>query len=184
MVKKNRIYFLRINMHKRLALLLNIVVFGGVYSLKADGEIKKLFTIGALAGLGYGGHHLQQMNEEYSRKNKKPDSQMRFAKIATAMGAILAVDVLTGETSTTNQHLAKVAVAGVAMLATTQPVADVLRPIPLVGGLLTDPVDEDGDERKDIGAIARFAIAYIPLRQAALSILSNSGSISTGPRRN
>ncbi len=162
-------------MNRKLALLLNIVVCAGACSLKAEGEIRKLATIGAIAGLGYGGHHLQQMNEEYSRKNKKPDNQMRFAKIATAMGAILAVDVLTGETSTTNQHLAKVAVAGVAMLATTQPVADVLRPIPLIGGLLTDPVDEDGDERKDIGAIARFALAYIPLRQAALKMCSNSG---------
>jgi hypothetical protein len=164
-------------MQKKLALLLNSALLGGfANSLKAQDEIRKVATMGAIAGLGYGGHYLQQMNDEYSRKNKKPDNHMRLAKIATAAGAILAVDILTGETSTTNQHIAKVLVAGIAMAATTQPVADVLRPIPLVGGLLTDPVDEDGDERKDIGAVARFALAYIPLRQAVVGIFPSTAS--------
>jgi hypothetical protein len=164
-------------MQKKLAFLLNVALLSGLaHSLKADGEINKLFTIGAIAGLGYGGHYLQQMNDEYSKKNKKPDNKMRFAKTVTAAGAILAADILTGDTNTTNQHLAKIAVAGVAMLATTQPVADALRPIPLIGGLLTDPVDEDGDERKDAGAIARFALTYIPLRQAVVQVFPSAGS--------
>lgn len=159
-------------MQKKLSLALSIVLLTGLTnSIKAEGEIiKKLIIVGSLATLGYGGHCLQQMNDEYSKKNKKPDMQMRLTKTALAAGSILAVDILTGDTSTTNQHLAKIAVAAIAMAATTQPVADVLRPIPLIGGLLTDPVDEDGDERKDIGAIARFALAYIPLRQGVVKI--------------
>ncbi len=162
-------------MQKKLAFLLNVALLGGLTnSLRADGEIKKLCTIGAIAGLGYGGHYLQQMNDEYSKKNKKSDNKMRLAKTMTAMGALVATDILTGETSTTNQHVAKVAAAGIAMLATTQPVADALRPIPLIGGLLTDPVDEDGDERKDIGAIARFALIYIPLRNAVVTFIPNA----------
>lgn len=161
---------------KKLALFLNILVCGGAYSLKAEGEIKKLATIGAIASLGYSGHYLQQLNEKYSRENRKPDNSMRLTKTITAAGAILAIDILTGDTSTTEQHLAKIAVAGIAMAATTQPVADVLRPIPLVGGLLTDPVDEDGDERKDMGAIARFALAYIPLRQAVVKVFPSTGN--------
>src|SRR6266404_2425159 len=114
-------------MQKKLAFLLNVALLGGLTnSLRADGEIKKLCTIGAIAGLGYGGHYLQQMNDEYSKKNKKSDNKMRLAKTMTAMGALVATDILTGETSTTNQHVAKVAAAGIAMLATTQPVADAL----------------------------------------------------------
>ncbi len=156
-------------MQKKLSFILSIMLLTGLTNfVKAEDEIKKLLIIGSLATLGYGGHCLQQMNDEYSKKNKKPDMQMRLTKTALAAGSILAVDILTGDTSTTQQHLAKIGVAAIAMAATTQPVADVLRPIPLIGGLLTDPVDEDGDERKDIGAIARFALAYIPLRQLAV----------------
>ena len=164
-------------MQKKLAFLLNVALLGGLTnSLKADNEIKKIAILGSLASIGAGAYHLDNLNKEYSKKNKKPDLQMRLIKAATAAGSILAVDVLTDDTSTTKQHLAKIGVAFIAMAATTKPVADTLRPIPLLGGLLTDPIDEDGDERKDIGAIARFALAYIPLRQAVVHFFPNTAS--------
>ena len=161
-------------MQKKLSLALTFIALAGLTnSVKAQDEIKKVLIMGSLATLGYGGHCLQQMNDEYSKANKKPDMNLRLTKTALAAGSILAVDILTGDTSSTSQHLAKIAVATIAMAATTQPVADALRPIPLLGGLLTDPVDEDGDERKDIGAIARFALTYIPLRQTAVKMFPN-----------
>jgi len=161
-------------MQKKLLRALTVVIIAGLgNSIQAENEIKKLAIVGSIATLGYGGHCLQQMNDEYSKNNKKPDIQMRTTKMALAAGSIVAVDMLTGDTSTVSQDLAKIAVAAVAMAATTQPVADVLRPIPLVGGLLTDPVDEDGDERKDIGAIARFALVYIPLRYNVVQLFPN-----------
>ena len=167
--KEQDLLFKDLYMQKKLAFILNVTLLSGLANaIIAKDEIRKVVIMGSLAVLGTGGHYLQQMNDEYSRKNKKTDLKMRLTKAGLAAGSILAVDLLTGDKSSTSENIAKIAAATVAMAATTQPVADVLRPIPLIGGLLTDPVDENGDERKDIGAVARFALVYIPLRSLAV----------------
>lgn len=162
-------------MQKKLGLFLNVILLSStINTLKAKDELRKVFIMGSLAVLGTGGHYLKQMNDEYSKENKKTDLRMRLTKAGLAAGSILAVDILTGDKSSTGENIAKIAAATVAMAATTQSVADVLRPIPLIGGLLTDPVDEYGEERKDIGAVARFALVYIPLRSIAVNSFGSS----------
>jgi hypothetical protein len=158
-------------MQRKLAFLLNVVLFGGLTSsLRADRTpLEKIAITGLVGGLLYGGNKAQQMNEEYSKKHKKPDMKMRLTKTALAAGTIVGMDILLGDNDT-KQNLVKLGALSLGLAAATEPVANVVRQVPIIGGLLTDPVDEEGEEIKDFGAIARFAVVYVPLREAGLKI--------------
>jgi hypothetical protein len=155
-------------MKKNLLFLLNIALLGFVNIVKADRTpLEKIVITGVVGGLLYGGIKAEQMNKEYSKKHKKPDLYMRGAKTLLAGGTIVGMDILLGDNDT-KQNLVKLGALSVGLFATTEPVAEIIREIPIIGGLLTDPVDEDGDEIKDFGAISRFAVTYMPLREAGL----------------
>jgi hypothetical protein len=161
-------------MQKKLLFFLNVTLLGSTTSfVKAEGELVKLAVLGSLATIVTGGHFITQMNDDYSRMDKKPDLKLRLAKAVVAGGTFAAVDILMGDTRTTSESLAKI-LAGTAttIFTTAKPLTEVLRIIPVVGGILTDPIDKQGDERKDIGAFARFALVYFALRQGAISLFS------------
>ena len=138
--------------------------------------IEKLASIIAVVGAGGAAISMKEMNEEYSRLEKRPDAKMRGRKTLGAMGLVLGMDLLMSKGNFFSwkgslESLAKIVSFGVAMLATTEPVARFCRNTPLLShlsGFLTDPVDADGHEIKDFGATARFAFVYIPLRNIAL----------------
>jgi len=108
------------------------------------------------------------MNNEYSKSNRNPDLNMRLTKGMLLGTTIIGIDFLLGDLHNTPNSLARVGALLLAMTATTETVADAIRQIPLLDGFLTDPVDEHGHEKKDFGAIARFALVFVPLRSLAM----------------
>jgi len=157
-------------MQKKLLFLLNITLLGSTTSfVKAEKSVlEKICIVGGIGALVYGGNEAQQMNEEYSKKHKKPDWNMRIKKTLLSAGTIVGTDLLLADTNDTGKNLVKLGAFSFGLLATTEPVAELVRQVPIIGGLLTDPVDEDGDEIKDFGAITRFAVTYMPVRELGL----------------
>ena len=131
-------------------------------------------------GLAAGGNYAQKMNEEYSRENKDPDTTMLITKGALAVGTTIGLDILTGDLDSAPEMAVKVGALLLALGTQTQFVADLVRPIPFIGGLITDPVDKNGKEKKSFGAAVRLVAVYVPLRNQGLKFVKPS----TGhPRR-
>lgn len=157
-------------MQKQLSLTLAIVLLASSthYLNAVKSNLEKLAIGVSLATIAGGGTYANNMNEEYTKEQKDPDAKMRITKAIVTSAAIIGIDIVSGDNTNTGRNIAKVGCVLVASLAATQPVADVIRPIPLIGGILTDPVDENGKEQKDFGALSRFALAHIALRKVVL----------------
>ncbi len=136
--------------------------------------LKKVCIIAGVTSIATMGKYTSDMNKEYSKTNKKADLKMRTAKVIGAASLLLGTDLLTGDTSNTYKNLAKITAFGIASVAVTDTVANIVREIPGVGGLLTDPVDENGKEVKDLGAAARVLLLYVPVAALAVSAVSSS----------
>lgn len=147
------------------AALNSSVVYAGESSFSG---IKAAVVLGGLGSITLAGNKATAMNEEYSKNKKAPDFKMRATKSVGAAVMLVGGDILLGNTSDTKLNLAKLAAFSVSLLAITDTAADVVRAIPLVGGLLTDPVDHHGKEVRDSGAYARGLLLYIPLRELAV----------------
>lgn len=164
-------------MQKKIVTLFMLSLFSvNVLSIpKIDtSSLKKLATIGCLIGLGTSALKAQQMNDQYTKAGKRPDTKMRFYKTIGTLALVAGVDIITQEKpSLSLESLAKVTAYAVSLLATTDPVARACREVPVINnltGFLTDPVDENGNEIKDFGAIARFALLHIPVRAALINL--------------
>jgi hypothetical protein len=157
-------------MQKKLSIVLSVMLLTGLNnSVKADASaIKKAVIVAGLGTIVGAGQYAANMNEEYSRNKKDPDARMRATKALGAAVTLIGADLILNDSSTA-ENLVKIGAFSLALLATTEPVANVVREVPVIGGLLTDPIDENGNEKKDFGAIARFALVFIPVRDFLLS---------------
>lgn len=157
-------------MQKKLSLALSIMMFAGITNSvnAAKSNIQKAIIGASLVTIASGGAYANDMNAEYSRKKKRPDAKMRIVKSGVLAATIIGIDVILGDDKNTARNVAKVGCVLASMLAASQTVADVIRSIPLVGGVFTDPVDENGNEQTDTGAFSRFAIAHVAIRKAVL----------------
>jgi hypothetical protein len=161
-------------MQKKL-IALSVVLFlalnsSVVYSTEGFNGIKTAVILGGLGSITAAGARAAKMNEEYSKKKKAPDFNMRATKAIGAACILVGADLVLGDTSNTPRNLAKLGAFSVSLLAVTDTAANIVREIPIIGGLLTDPVDEKGKEIRDSGAYARGLLVYVPLRDFALSL--------------
>lgn len=162
-------FFKDVCKQKNVSLALSILLLTGLTNfINAKSNLEKIALGVAVATIAGGGKYAEQMNEEYSKADKDPDLKMRCTKALVTSAAIIGIDIVSGDNTNTGRNIAKVGCVLAASLAATQLVADVVRPIPLIGGILTDPVDENGKEQKDFGALSRFALAHIALRKIVL----------------
>jgi len=165
-------------MQKKL-MLLSFMIFtllnnSLVYASEGVSGIQAAVVIAGLGTITGAGTQATKMNEEYSKKKKSPDFKMRATKAVGAAAILVGADLLLGNTKNTKENLTKLAVFSVSLFAITDTAANIVRELPIIGGLLTDPVDEHGREMKDSGAYARGLLVYVPLRQLALQCVSNS----------
>jgi hypothetical protein len=161
-------------MKKNGLLVLSCVLLTGVTNSINAISNADLSKIAFGIGLAAGGNYAQKMNEEYSRENKDPDEKMLITKGALAIGTTIGLDILTGELDSAPEMAVKVGALLLALGTQTQFVADLARPIPFIGGLITDPVDENGKEKKSFGAAVRLVAVYVPLRNQGLKLVKPS----------
>lgn len=154
-------------------LLNNSVVYASQKSSDGVNGIKAAVVIAGLGTITGAGAKATQMNQDYAKNKKSPDFKMRATKAVGAAAILVGTDLLLGDTKNTKQNLAKLAAFSVSLLAITDTAANIVRELPIIGGLLTDPVDEHGKEQKDSGAYARGLLVYVPLRELALKCANN-----------
>lgn len=129
---------------------------------------KVVTMIGFFSLLG-AGNYADNLNKEYIKKRKKPDPYMAAIKVATAATTLIGFDILVlGETGSTGENLIKLGAFGASLFAGSDTVANILSHIPCVSGILTGPINENGEEVKETGAAARVLLTYVPLRKFAL----------------
>lgn len=167
-------------MQKNLSLALSIMLLTGLTNSISAINSSDVSKIAFGIALAAGGNYAQKMNEEYSKENKDPDETMMLTKGLLAVGTTVGLDILTGELGSAPEMAVKVGALLVALGAQTQLVADLVRPIPFIGGLITDPVDANGKEKKSFGAAVRLVAVYVPLRNKGLQFVRSS---NTYPRQ-
>jgi hypothetical protein len=161
-------------MKKNLLILAATIVMAATNNSFADTTgLQKIAIAGGIGSIGLAGKWTTDLNQEYSKQKKSPDFKMRAAKAVGAVIMLAGCDILSGDTQDTARNIAKVAAYGISLCAITDTVGDAVRHIPLVGGILTDPIDENGREMKDSGAFARGILLYVPLRALACKYFSN-----------
>ena len=126
---------------------------------------EKIATLVTLSVTVSGGYRAEQLNEEYTRYNKRPDTHMRLIKLGLIGATAFGLDYYLGDGKNIPRDLGRVAALGISYLATSQVVADFVKQIPVISGLLTDPIDKHGNEMTDIGAYGRGVLTYIGLRE-------------------
>ena len=163
------------NNNKKLSYALLCIILAGSSNISKSEEhtispeiLLGLATIGSVIYLG---NKAQQKNEEYSENNKKPDLPLATWKTVAGAATLLCGEWIFGEGDFEKKAkitLTKAAILSICIPFASDPAGDVARKIPVIGGFLSDPIDkEDGKEQKNIGALMRFLVPYIALRQAA-----------------
>lgn len=130
-------------------------------------EWNTLHKVGALSGLGAmlaAGNFAARQNEEYHNGCKKPDWNMRLTKALGAGIILFGTNIITQNTSDTKLNLAQLGAFTISLFAITDTAGHFISKIPMLKGILTDPLDQYGDEIKDSGAFARGMLVYVPLR--------------------
>jgi hypothetical protein len=172
-------------MQKKLSFILSFMVFVSfISSSRSDagfGDWSATKKVGMLAGvcsiLG-AGQYAKNLNEEYAKEKKAPDAKMTAVKIATGGLLLVGSDILLFDTHDTQDNLLKLAAFGASLLAGTDMVANGVKYIPCLGGILTGPIDKHGEETKDAGAAARVLLTYVPLRDTLLGYFGSKSSSS------
>ena len=172
---------------KKLSFILSFVVFASFISFSRSNAgindwsaTKKVGMIAGVCGLLGLGRYVENLNKEYAKEEKAPDAHMTTVKIVTGGALWIGSDVLLFDTHDTRDNLLKLAAFGGSLLAGTDIVANGVKHVPCLGGILTGPIDKHGAEVKDAGAAARILLTYVPLRDTLLqyfgskSIVSNS----------
>lgn len=138
--------------------------------------LKTILSLAGIAAIGATGRYSEKLNEEYEQRGATPDTRLRLLKLGAAGLSLLGLDIITGENNMI-ENGAKLAAFAVSSFAITDKCALIVKRIPLIGALFTDPMRErtvkgaNGSdpikqrlEQKDIGAAARVTAAYIPLK--------------------
>ena len=130
-----------------------------------------LCTLIAVVSLG---KQADQLNEEYTKKNRKPNFKLAIRKIGSLWLTTVALECVCNRKDDSCAKAKNLAIKSILLLGTlpfaTDTVANHLRPIPIIGGLLTDPVDkENGKECKHMGAYIRALLPYLVARQFAIT---------------
>ncbi len=160
-------------MQKNVLAILSFVLVVGSNNMFGAGNdqwstLKKVGVVIGVTSMAATGKWASDMNVEYAKEGKRPDLKMRTAKLIGAAALLLGTDLLTSDTSSTHENLAKIGALAVASLAITDTAAGIVRDIPGIGGILTDTIDEDGREEKDLSAAARVVLLYVPLSVLAV----------------
>jgi hypothetical protein len=160
-------------MQKKLLLTLcSLSLIGSITNINTGlSTPEKIVSLVALAAIAGGGNHATELNRLYSEQGKAPDAYMRFTKTACLSTAVLGLDYFTSECNTM-QDLGKVFAYGLSLFAASPTAANIIRPIPCLGGILTDPVDRvTGEEtHPDSGAYGRGLLAYIGMRELVIQM--------------
>lgn len=134
--------------------------------------INSLKTVAGLVSVGgsvTGGMYANKLNKKYEKENKKPDTHMRLFKAGAMIAAATsyhAVNLYNNKDVTAGiilENVAKLTAFTIAsLIATSDRVETFIRTNPLanpVKGFLVDP-----QGHRDMGMLARFALAYAPLK--------------------
>ncbi|HSC25579.1 MAG TPA: hypothetical protein VLB80_05195 [Candidatus Babeliales bacterium] len=172
-------------MQKKLLLVLNVVLFSGLtnsITINA-GTIKTAAIIAGIGAIGAGGSYAKDMNKEYAEAEKDPDTKLLLVKAGAAITMVIGAEYVSasnGSGSDLAENLIKIAVGVVAFGAHSDRIARCARYIPLLGDVITDPIDpKTGKENKHIGACVRTIMTYVALKGLALEGLKacTSGSM-------
>jgi len=136
-------------------------------------------TIAGLVGLGTiftFGNSATEKNQEYTENNKKPDLELAIRKLAGGIATLAFADYFMSGSGKSGEGLndiknlvVKGILVGACTLSSSDTVGNQARKIPVLGGFLSDPKDKkDGREQKGMGALLRFLIPYVALKEAAI----------------
>lgn len=152
-------------MKNKILLILSFTLCGMNSSYGSEwSALHKVAAIGGIGVMFAAGNYASKLNEEYHSNKKRPDWQMRLCKTIGAGTILLATDMLGNNTGDTKFNLGKLAAFTISLLGITDTAGYCVRQIPILKGILADPVDDNNNEIKDSGAVARVLLLYIPLR--------------------
>lgn len=153
-------------MKKKLLIIVTLVF--GMNNIYASESVWTNFQkMAGVVGIGVmlgAGQFASKQNEEYHNQNKRPNWNMRFYKALGIGSVLLATDILAHDMSDTKLNLCKLAAFTVSLLGVTDTAGNLARQLPIIGGLLADPIDKEGNEMKDSGTFMRGLLIYAPLR--------------------
>ncbi|MFZ5954740.1 MAG: hypothetical protein ACOYT8_06625 [Candidatus Dependentiae bacterium] len=140
--------------------------------------LNTLKTVAGIATVGSsvsGGYYANKLNKAYEKEGKKPDTKMRLLKAGAMIAAATsfeAVNLFNGKEVTKGviaENIAKLSAFTIAsLLATSDKVESFIRTNPLTNPIKGFLVDPQGS--RDMGMLARFALAYAPLKTLFINL--------------
>ena len=132
----------------------------------------KLLTLGGMLTIGQWNDAANEEVQYDTRSNQERDELVSDVSKAGAAAAIISLyEWQFGNPQNIPNVLTQIGlVTGAHTLVNNDIVANLLRKVPFIQGLLTDPQYQDGKERSGLGRLTRCLLAYFALRYGAQSL--------------
>jgi hypothetical protein len=166
------------SMKRSYYFLITLICCPAITQTLDQATINSLKTVAGLVSVGgsvTGGLYANKLNKQYEKENKKPDTHMRLFKAGAMIAAATsyhAVNLYNNKEVTTGiivENIAKLSAFTIACLvATSDRVETFIRTNPLTNPIKGFLVDPQG--HRDMGMLARFALAYAPLKTLFVNI--------------